>query len=150
MLSYRDAVDQLYSVTLSLFTARSDAASRIARRTAAGKWGQTEADSPAPPLIPIGDGGGASSETALVARRLADAEAAFRSRVEALLGDLAYCPDADMRFLGVVMNFNDAYRVVRRRRTGGHHHHHGDKERYRAAREGTVTAEGTETPAARS
>lgn len=150
MLSYRDAVDQLYSVTLSLFTARSDAASRIAHRTAAGKWGQTEGDAP---LIPMGDGGGASSDTALVARRLADAESAFRSRVEALLGDLAYCPDADMRFLGVVMNFNDAYRVVRRRRTGHHsHHHHHDKdagkEKQRTTREGT--AEGMETPAARS
>ena len=33
-----------------------------------------------------------------------------------LLGDLAYQPDVDMRFLGVVMNFNEVYTPVRRRR----------------------------------
>lgn len=43
-------------------------------------------------------------------------EVDFRSKVNVLLGDLAYQPDVDMRFLGVVMNFNEVYSPVRRRR----------------------------------
>jgi len=31
-----------------------------------------------------------------------------------LLGDLAQQPDTELRFLGVVMNFNETYKVVRR------------------------------------
>ncbi|RAL15442.1 tubulin gamma complex associated family protein [Aspergillus homomorphus CBS 101889] len=49
--------------------------------------------------------------------RLRDLSAEFRSRLNVLLGDLAYQPDVDMRFLGVVMNFNDVYEPVRKRRT---------------------------------
>lgn len=49
--------------------------------------------------------------------RLRELSAEFRSRLNVLLGDLAYQPDVDMRFLGVVMNFNDVYEPVRRRRT---------------------------------
>ncbi|EER26323.1 Spc97 / Spc98 family protein [Coccidioides posadasii C735 delta SOWgp] len=51
--------------------------------------------------------------------RLSDLSAEFRARLITLLSDLAYQPDVDMRFLGVVMNFNDVYQVVRRRRGGG-------------------------------
>jgi gamma-tubulin complex component 3 len=51
--------------------------------------------------------------------RLRDLSADFRARLNILLGDLAYQPDVDMRFLGVVMNFNDVYEPVRRRRTTG-------------------------------
>lgn len=51
--------------------------------------------------------------------RLRNLLAEFRSRVNVLLGDLAYQPDVDMRFLGVVMNFNDVYQPMRRRRTHG-------------------------------
>lgn len=40
----------------------------------------------------------------------------FRTRVNILLGDLAYQPDVDMRFLAVVMNFNEVYTPVKRRR----------------------------------
>ncbi|KAF2155101.1 spc98 like protein [Myriangium duriaei CBS 260.36] len=144
MLSYRDAVEQLYSVTLSLFTSRADAASRVARRTAQGKWGTSEADSPAP-LIPLaGDEAGDGGEVGRAKKRLEEAEKGFRTRAEALLGDLAYCNDADMRFLGVVMNFNDVYRVVRRRRQHGHgaDKGHGSVVRERRAREDTVGAEG--------
>jgi gamma-tubulin complex component 3 len=39
----------------------------------------------------------------------------FKSRVCLLLGDLAYQPDVDMRFLGVAMNFNDVYQPVRKK-----------------------------------
>ncbi|KAL4873532.1 hypothetical protein BDV12DRAFT_80196 [Aspergillus spectabilis] len=51
--------------------------------------------------------------------RLRDLSAEFRSRLNVLLGDLAYQPDVDMRFLGVVMNFNEVYEPVRKRRTAG-------------------------------
>lgn len=60
--------------------------------------------------------------------RLRDLSTEFRSRLNILLGDLAYQPDVDMRFLGVVMNFNEFYEPIRRRRaTGGSR----DKERAR-------------------
>lgn len=48
--------------------------------------------------------------------RLQDLATEFKARLVTLLGDLAYQPDVDMRFLGVVMNFNDVYQVSRRRR----------------------------------
>ncbi|KAL4786211.1 Spc98 family-domain-containing protein [Aspergillus varians] len=48
--------------------------------------------------------------------RLRDLSVEFRSRLNILLGDLAYQPDVDMRFLGVVMNFNEVYEPPRRRR----------------------------------
>ena len=49
--------------------------------------------------------------------RLRNLLAEFRTRLNILLGDLAYQPDLDMRFLGVVMNFNDVYQPVKRKRT---------------------------------
>jgi gamma-tubulin complex component 3 len=35
-----------------------------------------------------------------------------------LLGDLRDQPDTDMRFLGVVMNFNDVYELPKKGRKG--------------------------------
>lgn len=61
--------------------------------------------------------------------RLRDLSADFKSRLNILLGDLAYQPDVDMRFLGVVMNFNDVYEPVRRRRTTATTSGSRDKER---------------------
>ncbi len=49
-------------------------------------------------------------------QRLGDLSKDFRSRVNVLLGDLMVQPDADMKFLGVVMNFNDFYSPKKRRR----------------------------------
>jgi gamma-tubulin complex component 3 len=46
-------------------------------------------------------------------RRLNDLGQQFHHKVSTLLGDLAYQPDTDMRFLGVVMNFNDFYQPQR-------------------------------------
>ena len=54
--------------------------------------------------------------------RLSKLRAEFGNRVNVLLGDLAYQPDTDMRFLGVVMNFNDVYHPVRRKREATHGH----------------------------
>jgi gamma-tubulin complex component 3 len=74
--------------------------------------------------------------------RLRDLSADFRSRVNILLGDLAYQPDVDMRFLGVVMNFNDVYEPVRRRRTGGAGSSSRDKERARRKATAATTSGG--------
>lgn len=48
--------------------------------------------------------------------RLSDLAKEFKQRVNVMLGDLAVQPDVDMKFLGVVMNFNDVYAPKRRRR----------------------------------
>ncbi|RDW86302.1 tubulin gamma complex associated family protein [Aspergillus mulundensis] len=63
--------------------------------------------------------------------RLRDLSLEFRSRLNTLLGDLSYQPDVDMRFLAVVMNFNEVYEPVRRRRATTISR---DKERERARR----------------
>lgn len=145
MLAYKDAVDSLYSYSVAEFTRRQDMAAKIETRTKAGKWGITEADedalasplfpsstakkssrgaggnafldSPIPPLLPIQ--GGAEGERNMLEQlrqRMKTLEVDFRSKVNILLGDLAYQPDVDMRFLGVVMNFNEVYSPVRKRR----------------------------------
>ena len=51
--------------------------------------------------------------------RLWDLQADFRARLNVLLGDLSVQPDVDMKFLGVVMNFNDVYHPKRRRKGEG-------------------------------
>ena len=48
--------------------------------------------------------------------RLLHLGADFRSKVNVLLYDLGHQPDVDMRFLGVVMNFNEVYKPVNIRR----------------------------------
>lgn len=163
MLAYKDGVENLYSYSVAEFTRRQDLANRIESRTAANGWGITErdddaaaspgfasgnrgaqrpgsrpgreTDSPISPLLPLPDQGeDESSVLASLGKRLRDLEGDFRKRVNVLLGDLAYQPDTDMRFLGVVMNFNDVYRPVRR-----HHHHHRrreGRERERVPRDG--------------
>ena len=144
MLSYRDVADGLYSYSVTEFTKRQEKASKIELRTAKGEWGVTEkdADSTSPgdhmstptalqlnrktrdretedtPLPPPGLGGGAGEDDMLPAlqKRLKDLGEEFKKRVEVLLGDLIHQPDADMRWLAMVMNFNDVYQPVRRRR----------------------------------
>lgn len=89
---------------------------------------EREAESPLPQLLPWGgqhggDGGGERDLLEGLRQRLRALEADFKSRVNVLLGDLAYQPDVDMRFLGVVMNFNEVYQPVKRRRQ-----HRGERE----------------------
>ncbi|KAH0292936.1 hypothetical protein M436DRAFT_69483 [Aureobasidium namibiae CBS 147.97] len=147
MLSYKDAVDSLYSFSVAEFTRRQDLAAKIETRTAAGTWGVTEKDdhnrtssrrhndredndSPIPPLLPFSSNTSAADETAILTslrQRLQTLATDFRARVNILLGDLAYQPDVDMRFLGVVMNFNDVYAPVRKGH--GHHGHGGAAKR---------------------
>lgn len=141
MLGYRDAVDALYSYSVAEFTKRQDLAAKIETRTRAGQWGVTEADeeatmasplfppssgrrrkhddndSPIPPLLPLQNGAdGEKNMFDQIRERLRKLQVDFRARVNVLLGDLAYQPDVDMRFLGVVMNFNEVYAPVRRGR----------------------------------
>ncbi|KAF2458801.1 Spc98 family-domain-containing protein [Lineolata rhizophorae] len=61
--------------------------------------------------------------------RMAHLAGDFKVRVNVLLGDLAAQPDQDMKWLSMMMNFNDVYAPVRRKKGGAqqhhHHHHHG-------------------------
>lgn len=142
MLAYKDAVDGLYSYSVAEFTRRQDMAAKIETRTRAGKWGLTEADgdtgaaaspvfpsnttksfrrddpdSPLPALLPLQGGiEGEKNMLEQLRQRLKSLEVDFKVKVNVLLGDLAYQPDVDMRFLGVVMNFNEVYNPVKRRR----------------------------------
>jgi gamma-tubulin complex component 3 len=68
-------------------------------------------DDPSPPAA----SGGVSSEFPVLQERLKQLGTNFRTRLQFLLGDLAYQPDVDMRFLGVAMNFNEVYQPMRRR-----------------------------------
>ncbi|KAF2273078.1 uncharacterized protein EI97DRAFT_188801 [Westerdykella ornata] len=144
MLAYKDAVDGLYSFSVAEFTRRQEHVAKIETRTAAGQWGLSEkdtSDSPdlstsrrsskradptdspfPPPLLSIGGKSGKSGLTGeddilpALRKRLANLIVDFRARVNVLLGDLIHQPDHDMRWLAMVMNFNDVYQPVRRRR----------------------------------
>lgn len=88
-----------------------------------------ETDTPTPLL-----GGGLSVDDHMLPSlrtRLRDLSVEFKSRLNILLGDLAYQPDIDMRFLGVVMNFNDVYHPVKRRRPAAAGTSSREKERAR-------------------
>lgn len=78
--------------------------------------------------------------------RMSATGAEFKRSISAFLGDLARHPDVDVRFLGVVMNFNDVYRPV----VSGHHHRgHGSRqqqrEREEKGREGSRSSVATAT-----
>lgn len=139
MLSYRDAVDGLYSWSVAEFARSQDASLR--KETGAM---DIDSDDEIPPptstthgskhfqdsisSTPIGTIPGLPGYSANVGasdfdgddilptlqERLRAIGAQFKSRLSVLLGDLAYQPDQDMRFLGVTMNFNDFYQARRR------------------------------------
>ncbi|KAL2441375.1 Spindle pole body component alp6 [Exophiala dermatitidis] len=145
MLNYREVVDSLYSYSVAEYTRRQQFTARIERRTAQGKWGITEkdlmgdsrastptstaegrpikasqllpedSDSPAPSMANLGISDDESHLNSLRARQLA-LSAEFRSRLSMLLYDLGHQPDVNLRFLGVVMNFNEFYQPVNVRR----------------------------------
>lgn len=143
MLAYRDAVDGLYSWSVAEFTRRQEASVRAETRPADPAASDDDAptpatarrgprhrphdsfgsaSTPAPGAIPGLRGAGAADDDdellPTLQERLRALGAQFRGKLSALLGDLAYQPDVDMRFLGVVMNFNDFYQPVRRRAGG--------------------------------
>ncbi|RSL60057.1 hypothetical protein CEP54_006965 [Fusarium duplospermum] len=104
MLSYRDSVDGLYSWSVSDFTRRQEADVRSTTR-----FNDEHDDTPA------AGSGAVTSEFPVLQERLRHLGVSFRTRLQILLGDLAYQPDVDMRFLGVAMNFNDVYQPTRRK-----------------------------------
>ena len=133
MLAYKEAVDQLYSFSVAEYTRRQEVSAKIETRTAAGKWGLSERDddldSPIPgksrlhesnsPLLSIPGLGGLATEDDQLGNlrtRLTALAGDFKARVNVLLGDLMSQPDADMRWLAMVMNFNDVYQPVRRKK----------------------------------
>lgn len=110
MLAYRDSVDGLYSWSVSDFTRRQEAdAAGLLRND------NNAAADPDDPFAPPGGAGAVRSEFPALQERLRQLGTSFRTRLQVLLGDLAYQPDVDMRFLGVAMNFNDVYQPVRRK-----------------------------------
>lgn len=147
MLAYKDVVDGLYSFSVAEFTRRQELAAKIETRTARGQWGLTDADnddrnSPTPPPsrhnlpsrgtdspfapnpsagipgLPNSTAGGEDQMLPALRTRLGDLAREFKARVNVMLGDLAVQSDVDMKFLGVVMNFNDVYAPRKRRREG--------------------------------
>ncbi|KAB8737505.1 hypothetical protein FH972_026464 [Carpinus fangiana] len=136
MLAYREAVEGLYAFSVAEYSRRQEKSVLIETRTKQGRWGVTERDEDddgarargqgvqsrdtdlLPPLLAIEGVGDANDASTLPAlrQRLTILSNDFRARVSGLLGDLAYQPDPDMRFLGVVMNFNNTYKVMRRSR----------------------------------
>ncbi|CAG8977418.1 hypothetical protein HYALB_00007749 [Hymenoscyphus albidus] len=123
MLNYRDAVDGLYGWSVADFTVRQgmDFSVRAERREdedgvliptpkTARRGPANLADS-----TPALDSEAIPDEFPVLLERLQLLGASFKKMVCVLLGDLAYQPDVDMRFLGVVMNFNDVYQPTRRK-----------------------------------
>jgi gamma-tubulin complex component 3 len=162
MLAYRDAVDGLYSFSVAEFTKRQQFSAKIEQRTAQGKWGITEKDlagdsrssTPLPgmggrgdstdsPLLPPLAGlklGDDQSLLESLRSRLLHLSAEFRSRVNILLYDLAHQPDTDLRFLGVVMNFNEVYKPVNVRRQQRKEREKREMERQSREVSGATTA----------
>ncbi|KPI37430.1 Spindle pole body component alp6 [Cyphellophora attinorum] len=93
-----------------------------------------------PLLQPITIGSAADDHALLesLRARLLQVSADFRSRVNMLLYDLAHQPDADLRFLGVVMNFNEVYKPVNQRRAKRR-----EQERERRGKDGGGSSEAT-------
>lgn len=95
----------------------------------------------ASPLLAASSGLSADDQMlAALQTRMRDLAADFRARLNVFLGDLAFQPDLDMRFLGVVMNFNDVYEPVRRKRTAATNNSTSMRERERSRRKAASTS----------
>lgn len=126
MLAYRDCVDGLYSWSLSDFTRRQEAdavhlmhrnkKAKLSNPNPSGTTAAAGLDMDDPFTTSAGGAGSLRSELPALQERLGQLGASFKARLQILLGDLAYQPDVDMRFLGVSMNFNDVYQPVKRKR----------------------------------
>jgi gamma-tubulin complex component 3 len=165
MLAYREVIDSLYSYSVAEYTRRQQFSAKVERRTAQGRWGITEKDmlgdsrdssrsghrtlkstqlvaeendSPLPPPnLNITDD---ETHLASLRSRQLSLSAEFRSRVSMLLYDLAHQPDVDLRFLGVVMNFNEVYQPVNVRRQQARRARE-KREIERKVREATLSSE---------
>ena len=166
MLAYREVIDSLYSYSVAEYTRRQQFSAKIERRTAQGKWGITEKDllGDSRASTPVGEPVKPSQHlpaendsspttnlnltttddethlTSLRARQL-NLSAEFRSRTSMLLYDLAHQPDVDLRFLGVVMNFNEVYQPVNVRRQQARRARE-KREVERKTMEATISSEG--------
>jgi gamma-tubulin complex component 3 len=180
MLAYKDAVDGLYSFSVAEFTRRQEMNAKIETRAAQGQWGATDRDlrqsnsrggtsmASTPDIRPDSAGvDGVNTPLSLsgpnltaddnmlasLRVRLGELSTEFRSRLIVLLGDLSYQPDVDMRFLGVVMNFNDVYELPKRRKAAGpsardkerEKEREKEKAKRRAAASVAATGSGTES-----
>ncbi|KAK4201425.1 Spc98 family-domain-containing protein [Triangularia verruculosa] len=116
MLDYRDSVDGLYSWSVSDFTRRQEVDTASLLRKHRPNSDMENSVGPDDPFFAGGlAGNNIKSEFPALQERLKQLGVSFRTRLQILLGDLAYQPDVDMRFLGVSMNFNDVYQPVRRK-----------------------------------
>lgn len=79
---------------------------------------RTDSPFPANDILAGSSSGGDSDDQMLPAlrARLNELSTDFRSRLNTLLGDLAAQPEVNMKFLGVVMNFNNVYQPRKRRK----------------------------------
>ena len=170
MLAYKEVVDGLYSFSVTEFTRSQELAAKKetsrggshahshnkyhlqnhnlpspTNLSSASSDPLGSKDSPNLPSFPTGllSSSGIDADDMLpsLRKRLSELSAEFRSRLNTLLGDLLLQPDVDMKFLGVVMNFNDVYAPRRRRRekdkkTPGEKE--GEKEKEKAEGSGTV------------
>jgi len=170
MLNYREVIDSLYSYSVAEYTRRQQFSAKIEQRTAQGRWGITEKDlagdsrastpnsatinkglkpgqlvpeendSPlVQPMLHMGLADDESHLNSLRSRQL-NLSAEFRSRLSMLLYDLAHQPDVDLRFLGVVMNFNEVYQPVNIRRHQARRARE-KRELEKKAREATASSE---------
>lgn len=91
------------------------------------------------PLLPPANRAGVVSTDEKVLedlrRQMFSLGAEFRKLISVFLGDVARHPDVDVRFLGVVMNFNDVYRPV------NVHHHRTSKQSSTKSREVSLALE---------
>ncbi|KAK0708757.1 Spc98 family-domain-containing protein [Apiosordaria backusii] len=116
MLDYRDSVDGLYSWSVSDFTRRQEVdTASLLRKHRPNSDMENSVGGVDDPFFSGGIGDNIKSEFPVLQERLKQLGVSFRTRLQILLGDLAYQPDVDMRFLGVSMNFNDVYQPVRRK-----------------------------------
>ncbi|KUJ15723.1 uncharacterized protein LY89DRAFT_647645 [Mollisia scopiformis] len=119
MLSYRDAVDGLYSWAVSDFTKRQGADVRSDSQGRRDDDDGLSINTPAttrrgPRHLPdstpaLGSDESIVDEFPVLQERLQALGKHFKSKVCVLLGDLLLQHDQDMRFLGMTMNFNDVY-----------------------------------------
>lgn len=115
MLLFRDSVDGLYSWSVSDFTRRQEADVRSttsrANKPMQGGPPQNGTNGYNSTNLPV------HSEFPELQRVLRQLGITFRSKLQLLLGDLATQTDADMKFLGTAMNFNDVYQLVVRKKS---------------------------------
>ncbi|KAL8714019.1 MAG: hypothetical protein Q9220_002165 [cf. Caloplaca sp. 1 TL-2023] len=137
MLAYKDAVDGLYSFSVAEFTRRQERSARSEtqeKRSPLDSIDDLRSPSPSDAAtarshrnrpataasedspFPLPTSSNTDSILPALRTRLQELSSNFRQRVNVLLGDLMLQPDADMKFLGVVMNFNDVYSPRKRRR----------------------------------